>query len=405
MVRGAQSVSLLLFFVVLVAVVPAASAQKPRFTEKQRKQFIIRFPKYDANQDGNLDDAELLALRNFLQSRRRNSDFAPAAKDESQPDVDDGRWKTAGFTQANSMGRGAAAIPASGKFRVFVLMGQSNMHGTARARELKPPYTEKHERIRIWAHGTWEYFVPTQRFGPGVSFARQLAEFWPADTIGIIKIAIGGTGIRAFEKDWSRQRASLTFDAAKGSLYKDLMNAVTEARRISKPEFCGFVWKQGGADGTKKVLASEYFETFERLIADMRSDLEVPGLPVFVPSYTDDNGLIKAFTTKLSDEDRAAMNEARVEGATGENQEVQMLLKFLNDASPAKLQQLSGKRPYIAEVIAAQNRAGREIPDVITLFPGQLPKGADGIHYTAEGYITLGKITATAVQDYYRAKR
>lgn len=111
MVRGAQTVSLLLFFVVLVAVVPAASAQKPRFTEKQRKQFIIRFPKSDANQDGNLDDAELLALRNFLQSRLRNSDFAPAAKDETQPDVDDGRWKTAGFTQANSMGRGAAAIP------------------------------------------------------------------------------------------------------------------------------------------------------------------------------------------------------------------------------------------------------------------------------------------------------
>lgn len=30
---------------------------------------------------------------------------------------------------------------------------------------------------------------------------------------------------------------------------------------------------------------------------------------------------------------------------------------------------------------------------------------SDGILYTAEGYLTLGKITATAVQDYYRAKR
>jgi len=83
----------------------------------------------------------------------------------------------------NTMGGGPAPIPEAGKLRVFVLMGQSNMHGTARARELQPPYTERHDRIRIWANGRWEYFVPTQRFGPGVSFAHQLAEFWPNDTI------------------------------------------------------------------------------------------------------------------------------------------------------------------------------------------------------------------------------
>ena len=152
---------------------------------------------------------------------------------------EEAKWKTIGLRQANTMGGGPAPIPGTGKLRVFVLMGQSNMHGTARARELRPPYTEKHDRIRIWANGRWEYFVPTQRFGPGVSFAHQLAEVWPNDTIGIIKVSSGGTGIRAFEKNWSFDRAHLTFDGKKGSLYKDLMHAVAEAKRISDPEFCG----------------------------------------------------------------------------------------------------------------------------------------------------------------------
>ncbi len=50
------------------------------------------------------------------------------------------KWTTVGFRQANSMGGGEAAIPKSGKFRVFVLMGQSNMHGLARTTELTAPY-------------------------------------------------------------------------------------------------------------------------------------------------------------------------------------------------------------------------------------------------------------------------
>jgi hypothetical protein len=41
------------------------------------------------------------------------------------------------------------------------LMGQSNMHGTGRANELKPPYTEKHDRIRIWANGRFSQMSTT----------------------------------------------------------------------------------------------------------------------------------------------------------------------------------------------------------------------------------------------------
>ncbi len=223
------------------------------------------------------------------------------------------KWTTTGFRQANTMGGGQAEISKSGKFRVFVLMGQSNMHGLAQATELTPPYSEKHDRIRIWANGRWEYFVPRQershakdfrnRFGPGVSMAHQLADYWTNDTIGIIKISDGGVGVRAFEKNWSFERAERTFDGKKGSFYKDLMNAVAEAKRISEPEFSGFVWKQGGADGTKKDLAYEYFDTFNQLVSDMRADLGAPDLPVILPLRWNEEELREVVLSSMSDEE------------------------------------------------------------------------------------------------------
>ena len=313
------------------------------------------------------------------------------------------KWKTTGFQQANTMGGGEAAISKSGKFRVFVLMGQSNMTGAARAAELEAPYTEKHDRIRIWANGRWEYFVPRVRFGPGVSMAHQLADFWPNDTIGIIKVASGGTGIRGFEKNWSKERADRTFDGKKGALYKDLMNAVAEAKRISKPEFSGFVWKQGAADGTKKDLANEYYDTFKQLISDLRTDLGAPDLPVFVLSYMNDEDLLKAVLSTMSDEDLLKAKQSASKRSLNDEDLLKVVLSYMNDLPRDK--KPPNKRPYIATVIMAQNRAGRELPNVTTVYPGNLPRiGGGNNHINAEGQIRLGKITASAVKHFYNAK-
>ena len=106
-------------------------------------------------------------------------------------------------------------------------------------------------------------------------------------------MASGGSGIRAFEKNWSFERAERTWDGKKGSLYRDLMHAVAEAKRISKPVFCGFVWRQAKADGAKKDLAEEYYDTLKLLISDLRTDLGTPNLPAFVLSYMNDDDLHK----------------------------------------------------------------------------------------------------------------
>jgi len=315
------------------------------------------------------------------------------------------KWKTIGFQQANSMGGGEAAIPKSGKFRVFVLMGQSNMNGSGRAKELDPPYNEKHERIRIWTNGRWEYLVPSHRFGPGVSLAHQLADFWPNHTIGVIKVSCGATGISAFEKDWSFERAERSKDGKKGSLYKDLMNAVAEAKRVSQPEFCGFVWKQGAADG-KKGLAEEYYENFKRLISDLSDDLGVSGLPTFVPSYAKDGELLRSVLSRMSKEQANEIKKLAGQGSVSDGDLLQAALSYMDDKGLLKdATPVAKKQRYLAAVIAAQNRAGRDMPNVSTLYPGKLPIGDDGIHYSSEGYITLGKFTADAVEAYYKANK
>ncbi len=390
---------LILVLVVFVAGVPSAVAQESELSEKRKSQLIKRFPKSDENKDGKLDDAELRALRDFFEARRNNAQLTPASNGKANADAD--KWKTVGFRQGNTMGGGEAAIPKDGKFRVFVLMGQSNMTGTARAAELKSPYTEKHDRIRIWANGRWEYFVPRNRFGPGVSMAHELADLWPNDTIGILKVSDGGTGVRAFEKNWTKERAARTFDGNKGSMYKDLMNAVAAAKKISQPEFGGFVWKQGAADGTKKDLANEYFDTFKLLVSDLRTDLVASDLPVFILSTMNDQDLLKRALATMNDEDVLKAKKSASKPPLNDAELLKVLVSYMSDLPKAK--KLSG-RPYIATVIMAQNRAGREIPNVVNVHHGKLPVGEDGIHLNAEGQIKLGKITASAIEKFYNTK-
>ncbi len=82
---------------------------------------------------------------------------------------------------------------------------------------------------------------------------------------------------------------------------------------------------------------------------------------------------------------------------------IKVVLSYMNDLPRAK--KSAGRRPYIATVIMAQNRAGRDIPNVTTVYPGKLPIGDDGTHYNSEGYIKLGKITASAVEEFYKANK
>jgi lysophospholipase L1-like esterase len=47
----------------------------------------------------------------------------------------------------------------------------------------------------------------------------------------------------------------------------------------------------------------------------------------------------------------------------------------------------------------AQNRAARDIPNTVTVHHGKLPL-VDAVHFNHEGQVTLGKMTADAVEAF-----
>ena len=99
---------------------------------------------------------------------------------------------------------------------------------------------------------------------------------------------------------------------------------------------------------------------------------------------------------------RFPKSDANQDGKLDDADLLKVLVSYMVDFPKAK--KLSGKRPYIAPVIMAQNRAGRELPNVTTVYPGELPRiGGGNNHINAEGQIKLGKLTASAVEEFYKA--
>lgn len=71
-------------------------------------------------------------------------------------------------------------------------------------------------------------------YGPEIAFGHQMAMAWPDETIGIIRLAVGGTSILTWKpswsKSWSKEDANRAGQGRVGSLYKRLMTKVEQAQ-------------------------------------------------------------------------------------------------------------------------------------------------------------------------------
>ena len=108
----------------------------------------------------------------------------------------------------------------------------------------------------------------------------------------------------------------------------------------------------------------------------------------------------EAILAGTSDEDVSQAKKSAGRAPENDEELLKVLLSRLQDNGSVKA---FGKRRWIGSVIMAQNRAGREIPKVTTLYPGDLPRiGGGNNHINAEGQLMLGKFTADAVEEFYR---
>ena len=137
----------------------------------------------------------------------------------------------------------SCATPANATdkpIKAFICAGQSNMVGWGDSTKLPGDLRKGNDRVLMFEDGKWLPLRPHEpanrgqrrvgltefHFGPEIAFAHEMAKAWPGETIGIIRLAIGGTSLLAWKPDWSKEDADRVGQARHGSLYKKLMAKV-----------------------------------------------------------------------------------------------------------------------------------------------------------------------------------
>lgn len=162
----------------------------------------------------------------------------------------------------------AEAPPAREKFDLYLLMGQSNMAGRGKIEpqdRLPHPRVFKFTKEMTWAPAVdpLHFDKPVAGVGLGSTFGRVMADAEPEVFIGLIPTAVGGTPLMRWEKG--------------GDLYQ---KAVVRAHAAMKHgALRGVLWHQGESDAGSPQTQSTYAARLERMIADLRRDLDAPNVP------------------------------------------------------------------------------------------------------------------------------
>ncbi|XP_058070110.1 probable carbohydrate esterase At4g34215 [Magnolia sinica] len=176
---------------------------------------------------------------------------------------------------------------------IFILSGQSNMAGRGGVTKSKkwdrvvpPECIPSPSILRFTARSTWEEAsdplhadIDTHKtcgVGPGMPFANALRAHRPTiGIVGLVPCAVGGTAI----KEWER-----------GShLYENMVRRAKESVK-GGGEIRALLWYQGESDTGSQHAAESYKSHMEKLIQDVRSDLQLPSLPIIQVAIASGDG-------------------------------------------------------------------------------------------------------------------
>ena len=261
--------------------------------------------------------------------------------------------------------------------KVFICAGQSNMVGWGDSTKLPDDLRKGNDRVLMFEDGKWQPLRPHApafggqikaggltefHFGPEISFGYEMAKAWPNETIGIIKFAIGGTSVLAWQPDWKKEEADRVGQGRLGSLYKKLMEKIEAAKKARDIEIVGFLWLQAGGDTKKVDVAKEYLDNLKEIVAAVRKDTGIADLPFIYgsPRRTDAG------------------------------------FDVPDDLSDLEPEVVSGR--YIAAqwVLKAQFDAQREIPNSTMVILRDIERYPANVHYNTAGQLVVGKLFAEA---------
>ena len=219
---------------------------------------------------------------------------------------------------------------------LYLLIGQSNMAGrgiTNAANRLSSERVLKFTKDRKWAEGVEpiHFDRPFTGAGPGLAFARSMADADGHAVIGLIPCADGGTPLSRWEPGHD--------------LYANAVSR-TKAALASGGRLRGILWHQGEADSWAKETAETYAVRLTNMVTQLRRDLDATDVPF-------------------------------IAGEVGAHYAVSL--------------EKRGKKPYVKEVNAQMKKAVGSLPVASWVSADGLEPGQDGIHFTTESAYELGR--------------
>ena len=174
---------------------------------------------------------------------------------------------------------------------VILLAGQSNMVGLGVVDELTDDLQTPNTEVIIHAEahldqsmaGQWlplsgGFGAEIDRFGPELSFGLDLEQSWPDDQLALIKTSVGGTSLAV---EWNTED---------GELYLDFLDhtrrALADLEALGEPQVVGLIWMQGETDAIDPDNAEVYQERLTTFIEAVRTEMQVPDLPVIIGLIT-----------------------------------------------------------------------------------------------------------------------
>jgi hypothetical protein len=169
------------------------------------------------------------------------------------------------------------------KLHLYLLVGQSNMAGRGKVEEV-----DHTPHPRIWMLNKENQWVPAiapMHFdkpdvvgvGPGLEFARMMAEVDTSVIIGLIPAAVGGSPIDSWKPEGYH-------DQTKSHPYDDALLRAKMAQQSGTLK--GILWHQGESD-SKPELVGSYTQKLVALIQRFRKELSARNVPVVVGTLGD----------------------------------------------------------------------------------------------------------------------
>jgi hypothetical protein len=153
-------------------------------------------------------------------------------------------------------------------------------HGTTA--KLPAAYRRTPANVKFYFNGYPAIMSRFARFGPEIGFAHALSRRFPHKTIKLIKFAVGGTSLFAWDPYWRLGKARETRNASAGPLFKKLIKTVRRHTSIKGVKFAGVLWMQGETDARYPNAARTYARNLSVFVRALRKELHSPSLAFFM---------------------------------------------------------------------------------------------------------------------------